>query len=75
MKKNQYNITVVKLIFSVLHYVMHLFYFQQKSGLIRNRDVDKCVDIGEDGKLHLRTCDNSISSQVWEIKEVFPWKR
>ncbi|KAK3743182.1 hypothetical protein RRG08_064038 [Elysia crispata] len=45
------------------------------SGMIRHKELNKCVDIGTDHKLHLKSCDNKLSSMKWEFKEVFPWKR
>ncbi|KAK7105098.1 N-acetylgalactosaminyltransferase 7-like [Littorina saxatilis] len=48
--------------------------WDENTGLIRNVDVDKCVDIGEDNLLHLKSCDPSAPTQLWDIKEIYPWK-
>ena len=53
---------------------MTLIYVGQKSGLIHNMDVNKCVEIGDDSHLHLQHCDPSNPLQLWDIKEVYPWK-
>ena len=50
-------------------------FFSKGTGLIRHRELDKCVDIGTDHKLHLKSCDSKSSTLKWNFKEVFPWKR
>ncbi|KAL8619563.1 hypothetical protein ACOMHN_019619 [Nucella lapillus] len=48
--------------------------WEEGSGLIRNTDLNKCIDVGKDNRLHLHPCDPSISTQLWDIREVYPWK-
>ncbi|XP_076464804.1 N-acetylgalactosaminyltransferase 7-like [Babylonia areolata] len=48
--------------------------WDEGTGLIRNRDLNKCVDIGERSRLHLKACDPSSPTQLWDIREVYPWK-
>lgn len=48
--------------------------WEDSSGLIRNTDLNKCVDIGVDKRLHMKPCDPSNPTQLWDINEIYHWK-
>ncbi|KAK7488654.1 hypothetical protein BaRGS_00020107 [Batillaria attramentaria] len=47
--------------------------WNEATGLIRNTDVDKCVDVS-DKLLSLQPCNPASPTQRWEINEVYTWK-
>ncbi|CAH1791951.1 unnamed protein product [Owenia fusiformis] len=47
--------------------------WNENTGLIRNKDLNKCVQaIGSSG-LELRECNQNESNQQWEIKKIKTW--
>ncbi|XP_041352821.1 N-acetylgalactosaminyltransferase 7-like [Gigantopelta aegis] len=49
--------------------------YDENTGLIRNKDHNKCVEIGKDERLHLQPCDPASKTQQYVVNEIFPWKR
>ncbi|XP_076463576.1 N-acetylgalactosaminyltransferase 7-like isoform X2 [Babylonia areolata] len=49
--------------------------FDKALGQIRHKVHNKCVESGDDSKLHLVACDPSSAKQQWEVNEIQPWKR
>ncbi|XP_025103406.1 N-acetylgalactosaminyltransferase 7-like [Pomacea canaliculata] len=48
--------------------------WDEATGLIHNTNMEKCIDIRGDSRLHLQPCNPLLPSQMWDIKELFPWK-
>ena len=46
----------------------------QKSGILKHRDHDKCVESGSDGGLTLQQCSYQNPQQQWVVNEVYAWK-
>ena len=42
---------------------------------MRHTELKKCVMAASDNVLHLRFCGANDPGIVWEINEVYPWKK
>ncbi|CAL1526262.1 unnamed protein product [Lymnaea stagnalis] len=49
--------------------------WDQASGLIRHKDLNKCVAAESLHTLVLKTCDEKSDAFKWDIIEIYPWKR
>ncbi|GFO07743.1 polypeptide n-acetylgalactosaminyltransferase [Plakobranchus ocellatus] len=49
--------------------------WDKSTGMIRHIELNKCVNVGTDNQLHLKSCNPKLLSMKWDFKEVFPWKR
>lgn len=48
--------------------------WDEKTGLLRNKDLDKCAESSQDAKLHVRRCDIQSTNQQWSIRKIWSWK-
>ncbi|CAI9741530.1 Hypothetical predicted protein [Octopus vulgaris] len=48
--------------------------WDEKTGLIMNKNRNSCVESGHDSRLHLKTCNEQVANQQWIIKMIWSWK-
>lgn len=49
--------------------------WDENTGLISHTSYNKCVEAGNDNRLHLVRCERDKSSQMWNVNEIMTWKR
>jgi len=49
--------------------------WDETTGKMRHTELKKCVMAASDNVLHLRFCGANDPGIVWEINEVYPWKK
>ncbi|ESO86827.1 hypothetical protein LOTGIDRAFT_194702 [Lottia gigantea] len=48
--------------------------YDEKTKQVQHTEYEMCVELGDDDKLHLQTCDAESQRQLWEVNEVRSWK-
>ncbi|XP_025103405.1 N-acetylgalactosaminyltransferase 7-like isoform X2 [Pomacea canaliculata] len=48
--------------------------YNESLNQIKHTVHQKCIESGQDGKLHLATCDPGSANQKWIVNEIYPWK-